>query len=184
MIFGGLQLEIPWPSFWWLLLLSLTSQTIGWLLITSSLPRLPAAVSSLLLLLQPAAAMLLAAAVLGEQPSLLQVAGALLVCCGILGASLAATSQRGRPPGMAGTGTGTGTGCDSRARQRGNGGPAVTRCRGPLACGRRPAIEGSLRGPGSRTAGLAGPRIPPGRVVVVASSSATRSSSALPAGRG
>ena len=43
--FGGLQFEIPWPSFWWLLLLSVTSQTIGWLLITSSLPRLPAAVS-------------------------------------------------------------------------------------------------------------------------------------------
>ena len=41
-----------------------------------------------------------------------------------------------------------------------------------------------LRGPGSRTAGLAGPRIPPGRIVVVASSSATRSSSAWPAGRG
>jgi drug/metabolite transporter (DMT)-like permease len=94
MVFGGLQLEIPWPSFWWLLLLSLTSQTIGWLLITSSLPRLPAAVSSLLLLLQPAAALLLAAAVLGEQPSIPQLGGAALVCCGILGASLAATAQR------------------------------------------------------------------------------------------
>ena len=100
-IFGGLQLEIPWPSFWWLLLLSLTSQTIGWLLITSSLPRLPAAVSSLLLLLQPAAALLLAAVVLGEQPSILQLGGAVLVCCGILGASLAATAQRGTLPGTA-----------------------------------------------------------------------------------
>ncbi len=100
--FGGLQLQIPWPSFWWLLLLSLTSQTIGWLLITSSLPKLPAAVSSLLLLLQPAAAMVLAAAVLGERPSLLQLAGALLVCCGVLAASLAATSQRNRAAMAAG----------------------------------------------------------------------------------
>ena len=95
--FGGLQFQIPWPSFWWLLLLSVTSQTIGWLLITSSLPRLPAAVSSLLLLLQPAAALLLAFAVLGERPTLIQLAGALLVCTGALAVSLAATSQRGRP---------------------------------------------------------------------------------------
>src|SRR6266487_4580476 len=98
LLFGGLQLQIPWPSFWWLLLLSLTSQTIGWLLITSSLPRLPAAVSSLLLLLQPAAALVLAAAVLGERPSVLQLAGAAAVCCGVLAASLAATPQPSRPP--------------------------------------------------------------------------------------
>jgi len=95
--FGGLQFEIPWPSFWWLLLLSVSSQTIGWLLITSSLPRLPAAVSSLLLLLQPAASILLAAVVLGEQPTVIQLAGALLVCCGALAVSVAATSQGSRP---------------------------------------------------------------------------------------
>jgi drug/metabolite transporter (DMT)-like permease len=94
--FGGLQFEIPWPSFWWLLLLSVTSQTIGWLLITSSLPKLPAAVSSLLLLLQPAAALLLAFVVLDERPTVIQLAGALLVCCGALAVSLAATSQRGQ----------------------------------------------------------------------------------------
>ena len=95
--FGGLQLHIAWHSFGWLLLLSVTSQTIGWLLITSSLPRLPAAISSLTLLLQPAAAMLLAAAVLGERPSLLQVAGAVMVCGGILWVSLA-TPARGEDP--------------------------------------------------------------------------------------
>lgn len=96
--FGGLQLHIPWPSFGWLLLLSLTSQTIGWLLITSSLPRLPAAISSLTLLLQPAAAMLLAAAVLGERPSLVQVAGAVIVCAGVLWVSLATPTHRDLPP--------------------------------------------------------------------------------------
>jgi drug/metabolite transporter (DMT)-like permease len=95
--FGGLQLHIGWPSFGWLLLLSLTSQTIGWLLITSSLPRLPAAIASLTLLLQPAAAMLLAAAVLGERPSLIQVAGAVVVCCGVLWVSLASPAQREDP---------------------------------------------------------------------------------------
>jgi drug/metabolite transporter (DMT)-like permease len=85
--FGGLQLDVPWASLRWLLLVSITSQTVGWLLITASLPRLPAAVSSLLLLLQPVAAMGLAAAVLAERPSLAQLAGAVLVCGGVLAAS-------------------------------------------------------------------------------------------------
>jgi drug/metabolite transporter (DMT)-like permease len=97
LVFGGLRLEMPWPSFGWLLLLSLTSQTIGWLLITSSLPRLPAALSSLLLLLQPAASLLLAAVVLGEQPTLFQLAGALLVCGGVLAVSRAAPARRDLP---------------------------------------------------------------------------------------
>jgi drug/metabolite transporter (DMT)-like permease len=87
LVFGGLRLDVPWPSLRWLLLLSITSQTVGWLLITSSLPGLPAAVSSLLLLLQPVAAMGLAAAVLGERPSPAQMAGAVLVCGGVLAAS-------------------------------------------------------------------------------------------------
>jgi drug/metabolite transporter (DMT)-like permease len=94
LVFGGFALHIPWPSFGWLLLLSLTSQTLGWLLITSSLPRLPAAISSLTLLLQPAAAMLLAAIVLNERPTLIQVAGAVVVCCGVLAVSLTASSPK------------------------------------------------------------------------------------------
>ncbi len=95
--FGGLQLGIGWPSLGWLLLLALLSQTLGWLLITSSLPRLPAAISSLTLLLQPAAAMLLAFLVLGERPSLIQIAGAVIVCTGVLTISLSARPQRARP---------------------------------------------------------------------------------------
>lgn len=96
--FGGLRLDVPWPSLRWLLLLSVSSQTVGWLLITSSLPRLPAAMSSLLLLLQPVAALVLAAAVLGQQPSLSQMAGATLVCGGVLAVSRAATAARRQAP--------------------------------------------------------------------------------------
>jgi len=94
--FGGLQLDLPWASLRWLLLVAITSQTVGWLLITSSLPKLPAAVSSLLLLLQPVAAMGLAAAVLAERPSLAQLAGAVLVCGGVLAASRASPPPRER----------------------------------------------------------------------------------------
>ena len=99
---GGFSLHIRWPSFGWLLLLSLTSQTIGWLLITSSLPRLPAAISSLTLLLQPGASMLLAFLVLNERPSLIQIAGAVVVCLGVLAASWQARPQQefpADPPG-------------------------------------------------------------------------------------
>jgi drug/metabolite transporter (DMT)-like permease len=89
LMFGGLRLEMPWASFGWLVVLAITSQTVGWLLITLSLPRLPAALSSLLLLLQPAAALLLAYVVLGERASLLQLGGAAVVCTGVLVVSLA-----------------------------------------------------------------------------------------------
>jgi drug/metabolite transporter (DMT)-like permease len=100
LVFGGLQFRIGWPSFGWLLLLALLSQTLGWLLITSSLPRLPAAISSLTLLLQPAAAMLLAFGVLGERPTLIQIVGAVVVCTGVVTISLT-TSQRRPPPAEA-----------------------------------------------------------------------------------
>jgi hypothetical protein len=77
--------------------LAMTSQTAGWLLITSSLPRLPAALSSLLLLLQPAASILLAAIVLAERPTMVQLGGAVLVCAGVLAASRAATRTAALP---------------------------------------------------------------------------------------
>jgi drug/metabolite transporter (DMT)-like permease len=83
-VFGTLTLTPPLPSLGWLLLLAVTSQTIGWMFITSSLPRLPRAISSLMLLLQPVAALGLAALVLSEHPTWLQLLGALLICGGVL----------------------------------------------------------------------------------------------------
>ena len=47
--------------------------------------------SSLLLLVQPAGALVLAAVVLGQRPTLIQLAGAVLVCSGAL---LVARAQR------------------------------------------------------------------------------------------
>jgi drug/metabolite transporter (DMT)-like permease len=73
-----------WRVIGWLTALALVSQTAGWLLITSALPRLSASISSLLLLLQPAAALFLAYLVLSQRPTLLQVLGAGLVCGGVL----------------------------------------------------------------------------------------------------
>jgi drug/metabolite transporter (DMT)-like permease len=60
--------------------------------------------SSLLLLLQPAGALVLAAVVLREQPTIVQVIGACVVCLGVLAASWTKTSQsrhRATEPGVA-----------------------------------------------------------------------------------
>ncbi len=89
--FGGLGLHPLWPAIGWLSVLGLVSQVAGWLLIVSSMPKLPSVVSSLMLLLQPAASLGLAALVIGERPTLLQILGAFLTCAGALAASLAST---------------------------------------------------------------------------------------------
>ncbi len=98
---GELNFAPALSAFGWLLLTAFLSQTLGWLLITSSLPRLPAAVSSLLLLFQPAASLALAAVVLSQRPTALQWAGALLVCGGVLAAARsprAAVDDQGAAP--------------------------------------------------------------------------------------
>lgn len=84
---GGIDLQPSWPAHGWLVLLALTSQVLGWLLIAVSLPRLPAAVTSLVLLLQPLASVLLSAAVLGERPSVLQLVGCAVVLAGVVAAT-------------------------------------------------------------------------------------------------
>jgi drug/metabolite transporter (DMT)-like permease len=79
-----------WPSAsaqGWLLLLALSSQVLGWLLITVSLPRLPAVVTSVLLTLQPVMSVLFAALLLDESPSELQLVGVAAILCGLLLAS-------------------------------------------------------------------------------------------------
>jgi len=91
--YGGADLVPEWPAHGWLLLLALSSQVVGWLLISISLPRLPAAVTSLLLLVQPVAAVTLAAIILAEEPSALQITGVAI----ILAVVVFATSARRDP---------------------------------------------------------------------------------------
>lgn len=71
------------PAHAYLLLLGVTSQSIGYLLIQVSLPRLPSVLSSAILLAQPVITVLLAIALLGETPSAGQVAGVALVVAGL-----------------------------------------------------------------------------------------------------
>lgn len=81
---GELRLEPSWPAHGWLVTLALTSQVLGWLLITSSLPRLPAALSSVLLTIQPVGSVLLGIAIFGEAPTGLQVVGVITILSGLV----------------------------------------------------------------------------------------------------
>jgi drug/metabolite transporter (DMT)-like permease len=85
---GDGDLVPAWPSAGWLLVLALTSQVIGWLLITVSLPRLPAAMTSLTLTIQPIGSVLLGAILLGQDPSVLQLAGVACILAGLLSAAV------------------------------------------------------------------------------------------------
>lgn len=73
-----------WPAHGWLVLLALSSQVLGWMLISVSLARLPAALTSLILTLQPIGSVALGALLLDERPSGLQLGGVLLVCTGLV----------------------------------------------------------------------------------------------------
>lgn len=84
LVLGDLRLGPPWPALGWLVLLALTSQVIGWLLITVSMPRLAAGTIGALLLIQPAGSVALSYVILGERPSLLQLAGVALILTGVV----------------------------------------------------------------------------------------------------
>jgi len=74
-LIGDADFVPSWPGHAWLVTLALTSQIFGWLLISVSLPRLPAAITSVLLTIQPIAAVFLGAIIFGEAPTALQIAG-------------------------------------------------------------------------------------------------------------
>lgn len=77
----------PWPSLpmhAWLLLLALSAQVGGQVMIATALPRLPAVTTSLILLIQPVLATIIAVIVLSESPSPAQLLGVVLVIGGVL----------------------------------------------------------------------------------------------------
>jgi len=82
-IIGNLSFVPSWPGHGYLLLLALSSQVLGWLLISISLPRLPAALTSVLLTIQPVCTVLLGVAIFSESPSWEQIAGIGVVLLGV-----------------------------------------------------------------------------------------------------
>jgi drug/metabolite transporter (DMT)-like permease len=90
---GGIAVgDIDWvpgpESQAWLVLLALSSQVLGWLLISVSLPRLPAVLTSIVLMLQPVCTVFLGALILSEAPSAVQLLGVAIVVGGVAVATL------------------------------------------------------------------------------------------------
>ncbi|HMJ00651.1 MAG TPA: DMT family transporter [Gaiellaceae bacterium] len=88
LVLGDIDFTPSLEATGWLLLLALSSQVVGWLLITVSLGRLPTALTSVLLTFQPLLAVLFAALLVDERPSPLQLVGAAFILSGLLIASV------------------------------------------------------------------------------------------------
>ena len=93
---GEVDLVPSWPAHGWLLLLGLSVQVGGWLLISISLPRLPAAITSVVLTLQPVGSVLLGIWLLAEAPSPFQLIGVLFIIAGLLMTTLRVSPRRWR----------------------------------------------------------------------------------------
>lgn len=85
--------EITWPSHRWIILIALISQVIGWLLISRSLPNLPALDTSVLLLGQPLGAIIWARLIYAETLGVTQWIGSALVLAGLVIFSLRRTGS-------------------------------------------------------------------------------------------
>jgi drug/metabolite transporter (DMT)-like permease len=93
-VVGDLDLTPGPPSIFWLVMLGVTSQSAGYLLISVSLPRLPAIITSVILLCQPVMSMALAMVLLGESPSSTQLLGVAFVVGGITAATIPVARMR------------------------------------------------------------------------------------------
>jgi drug/metabolite transporter (DMT)-like permease len=80
---GDLDLTPGLPAVAYLIALGVMSQSVGYLAIQVSLPRLPAVIASVLLLVQPVTTVFLGAILLRELPSPFQLVGVALVIFGI-----------------------------------------------------------------------------------------------------
>jgi len=83
-VLGVDDLAPAWPSAAWLITLALSSQVLGWMLISVSLPRLPAALTSMILTIQPVGSVVLGIVLLREEPTVLQLAGAACILAGLV----------------------------------------------------------------------------------------------------
>jgi drug/metabolite transporter (DMT)-like permease len=83
-----------WPAHLWLGLLALVSQVVGWLLIATALPRLPAVETSIMLLGQPILAVIWGVLLFDERLSGIQWLGSALVLAGVATLSVSRPATR------------------------------------------------------------------------------------------
>ena len=80
---GSLAFDFGRSAHFWLAVLALLPQVVGWLLIANALPRLPALETSVLLLLQPTLTILWGVLLFAEHLSPLQWSGTAIVISGV-----------------------------------------------------------------------------------------------------
>ena len=80
-----------WPAHAWLFLLAGICQTLGWMAISYSLPRLPGAHTSFAILLQPVLTIIWGILFLSESPSIQQSLGMVLILGSIIGVTIFGT---------------------------------------------------------------------------------------------
>jgi drug/metabolite transporter (DMT)-like permease len=72
---SGIHFQPAWPSAAWLILLALSTQVFGWLVISAAMSRVTSVQASIALLFQPVAAVFFAWAFLAEKPAPTQLIG-------------------------------------------------------------------------------------------------------------
>ena len=83
----------------WLLALALVSQVVGWLLIATALPRLPAIATSVMLLIQPVFAIVWGVLFFAERQSVVQWIGSAVVLAGVASLSMSGVASADKPAG-------------------------------------------------------------------------------------
>ena len=81
-LWRGVDLAPGWAPIGWLLGVAVAGTVLGWLLVATMSPRLPSHVGAVLLMLTPVGAVILGAIVLGERPTIVQLAGCGLILAG------------------------------------------------------------------------------------------------------
>ena len=98
---GGIA-PAGWPADGWLVALALGSQVLGWLLLTTSMHRLPALATSVALLLQPSLALVWGVVLFDEPVGAVQLLLALTLLAAVAVANRAVTTPA--PPAASGSG--------------------------------------------------------------------------------
>lgn len=84
----GIAVSLPASSWFWLAVLAVAGQVVAWILITRGSAGLPPGTAAALLLAQPVLAVVLGAVVMGERPTVWQLAGCVLVVLTVAAATM------------------------------------------------------------------------------------------------
>lgn len=90
----GFTVNLSWDAYGWLLLLALSAQVVGWLLLGRALRALPALDTAVIMLIQPILALVWGYLIFGETLSLVQAIGVSIVLIGIVLLNLSGAIQR------------------------------------------------------------------------------------------